>query len=86
MLLQLQEEGQETEAFYRVVISFYTAFVKKLLKVHNFRSPLWSMFSFLDPHQSRQINASLFEDIDKVIPISFDKSQVKLEAREFIID
>ena len=86
LLLHLQDEGQEIQSFYRNVITFYTAFIKKLLKVHNFRSPLWSIFSFLDPRQSRQINGSLLDDIERVIPITFEKSQVKLEAREFVVD
>ena len=78
LLLHLQDEGQEIQSFYMNVITFYTAFIKKLLKVHNFRSPLWSIFSFLDPRQSRQINGSLLDDIERVIPITFEKSQVKL--------
>ena len=86
LLLHLQDEGQEIQSFYRNAITFYTAFIKKLLKVHNFRSPLWSIFSFLDPRQSRQINGSLLDDIERVIPITFEKSQVKLEAREFVVD
>jgi hypothetical protein len=81
LLLHLKDEGQETGSFYRAVIAFYTAFVKKLLKVHNFRSPLWHIFSFLDPRQSRHITVSLFDDIERAILIPFDKSQVKLEAR-----
>ena len=86
LLLHLQDEGQETKSFYRAIIAFYTAFVKKLLKVHNFGSPLWHIFSFPDPHQSRKMSVSLFDDIERAIPISFDKSQVKLEAREFVVD
>ena len=83
LLLQLQDEGQETDPFYRAVIAFYTAFVKK---VHNFKSSLWPIFSYLDPHQSRHITVGLFGDIERAIPILFDKSQVKLEAREFVVD
>ena len=86
LLLQLQDEGQETESFYRAVTVFYTAFAQKLLKVHKFRSSLWPIFSFLDPHQSRQITVSQFDDIERAISIPFDKLQVKLEAREFVTD
>ena len=39
---------------------------------HNFKSPLWHIFSFLDPHQSTHITISLFDDIEKEIPIAFD--------------
>ena len=68
------------------MIRFYVSFIKKLLKVHNFSSPLWHLFSFLDPPQSRQITDSIFEDIEQVVSIAFDKAQVKVEAREFIVD
>ena len=86
LLLHLQDEGQEIDSFYKNVIAFYVSFIKKLLKVHNFNSPLWHTFSFLDPPQSRKISDCVFDDIEQVMPISFDKTQVKLEAREFIVD
>ena len=86
LLLHLQDEGHEIDSFYGKVVSFYVSFIKKLLKVHNFRSLLWHSFSFLDPPQSQQISDGVFDDIERVMPISFNKEQVKLEAREFSVD
>ena len=80
LLLHLTDDSQQTEPFYRAITTFYTAIVKKLLNVQNFKSPLWSIFSFLGTHQSTHINIGLLDGIEK------DKSQVKLEAREFVID
>ena len=86
LLLQVQGEEQKTEPFYRAVIAFYTAFIKKLQKVHNLRSLVWPIFAGLDPHQSRNITVGLLDEIEKEISILLDKSQVKLEVVDPEID
>ena len=59
LLLQVQDEGQETVPFYRELPS------TQLLKVNNFRSPLWLIFAGLYPHQGRNVTVGLFYEIEK---------------------
>ena len=50
LLLHLQENEREiVGSFYKQVIKFYQAFVKKQLKSFNFQSPVLHTLSFLDP-------------------------------------
>ena len=72
--------------FCERVVLFYEKFVTKLLKVFNFKSQALSSLSFLDPARSQQESPSVFEKVEENVPISFDKSAVKLEYREFSID
>ena len=41
MLLTIEEDGESVQFFYKGVTKFYEAFIKKLLKVHDFNSPLF---------------------------------------------
>ena len=47
---------------------------------------MFSTLSFLDPSLSQKKSTSTFEVIEAHFPISFDKSAVKLEYREFGTD
>ena len=86
LLLSIQEEGESVQCFYRGVVKFYEAFIKKLLKVHDFKSPLFHALSFLDPSQSQSVTSSTIDLLEQIYPIPFNKQQVKLEVREFLSD
>ena len=79
-------EGESVKLFYERVVLFYEKFVTKLLKVFNFKSQALSSLSFLDPARSQHESPSAFDRVEENIPISFEKSTVKLEYREFSID
>ena len=74
------------QSFYRGVIKFYEAFIKKLLKVHDFKSPFFHALSYLDPSQSQYVTSSTIDLLEQIYPVSFNKQLVKLEMREFLID
>ena len=86
LLLSIQEEGESVQSFYRGVVIFYEAFIKKLLKVHDFKSPLFHALSFLDPSQSQSVTSSTIDLLEQLYPVPFNKQQVKLEVREFLSD
>ena len=67
-------------------IEFYESFVRKQLMVFDFKSNVFSTQSFLDPSLSQKMSTSTFEVLEAHFPISFDKSAVKLEYREFVTD
>ncbi len=69
--LILHQEENEGESVG--VKTFYSAFVKKLLKVFDFKSEMLSTLAFLESKNS-------------FFPITFEKYLVKLEYREFAID
>ena len=52
LLLHLDDEGVTTQTFYGV-IEFYTAAVKKLLKLFDFKSKSLQVLSFLEPCNSQ---------------------------------
>ena len=87
MITDLRDnEGESVKTFYERVVLFYAKFVTKLLKVFNFKSQALSSLSFLDPARSQHESPSVFDKVEENVPISFDKSAVKLEYREFSID
>lgn len=62
LLLHLQQnEGELVGQFYRKVIQFYLAFVKKQLKSFDFQSPVICTLSYLDPIQAQQLPVSTFD-------------------------
>ena len=79
-------EGESVKPFYERVVLFYQNFVTKLLKVFNFKSQALSSLSFLNPEGSKHASSSVFDKVEENVSISFDKSAVKLEYREFSID
>ena len=83
---QEENEGEVVKEFYSGVIKFYSGFVKKLLKVFDFKSQVLSTLAFLEPTASQKISTSSFDRIADIIPITFDRNLVKLEYREFVID
>jgi len=88
LILHLEEnEGESVAQFYRGVITFYEAFIKKQLNKFNFKSKVLQVLSFLDPSKCQLLSQSHFALIEDNIPIvNFDKQQTKLEHREFLID
>ncbi len=66
--------------------TFYSAFVKKLLKVFDFKSEMLSTLAFLEPKNSQKMSLSSFDAIASFFPVTFEKDLVKLEYREFAID
>ena len=86
LIVHLNEnEGYSVNAFYTNVFKFYS-FVRKQLKVFDFKSSVVCTLSFLDPSLSQKMSVSTFDVIANHFPISFDKSAVKLEYREYMID
>ena len=79
-------EGESVKPFYERVVLFYEKFVTKLLKVFNFKSQTLNSLSFLDPARSQHESPSAFDKVEDNVSISFDKSAVKLEYREFSLD
>ena len=50
LLIHLHEnEGETVGVFYEKVVNFYVQFIKKLLKVFPFKSPVLHALEFLDP-------------------------------------
>jgi hypothetical protein len=67
------------EEFYKGVIEFYQRFIQKQLQKLDFKSRLLHILSFLDPANSLGIKQCTFDQIEDILPISFDKSAIKLE-------
>ena len=86
LLLSVQEEGESVQSFYGGVTKFYEAFIKKLLKVHDFKSSLFHALSYLDPSQSQSVTSSTVDLLEQIYPVPFNKQQVKLGIREFSTD
>ena len=81
-----QDEGVSTQSFYEGVIKFYIAAVKKHLKVFNFKSKVFQALSDLDPCMSQSMPQSTFDSIEQSIPVTLNKTAVKLKCCEFILD
>ena len=87
LIIHLEEnEGESLKEFYSGVKKFYLGFVKKLLKVFDFKSQVLSTLGFLEPIASQKMSPSCIDRISDLFPISFDKNVVKLEYREYVID
>ena len=87
LLLHLLDEGEDVQAFYSSVLQFYEAFVKKQLKAFDFKSEIFHSLAFLDPSKSQGMPpAATFSHIEKYLSVSFNKSAVSLEFREFAVD
>ncbi len=79
-------EGELLENFYNEVRQFYQLFIQKQLKKFDFKSKLFQILSFLDPVNSQDIKLCTFDQLDEILPITFDKAAVKFEYREFSVD
>ena len=73
LLLHFTDEGQQTEPFYRAVTT------QHLSKKITISSHLFGTFSHSLTPSKHTLIIGLFDDIEREIPIAFDKSQVKLE-------
>ena len=60
-------------------------FVKKQLKVFNFKSEILSALAFLYPVKSVSMPTSVFDLIEKIL-IEFDKALTTLEHHAFVYD
>ena len=81
-----ENEGEVVGQFFRKVIQFYQAFVRKQLKLFDFGSSILHSLSFLDPNQVQRMPLSTYDQIADSVAISFDKQQTKLEYRDFTTD
>ena len=64
LLLHLKEnEGEVVGQLYQKVIQFYQVFVKKQLKLFDFRSSVLRSLSFLDPDQAQRMPLSTYDQI-----------------------
>lgn len=79
-------EGEILNEFYKGVVEFYQRFIQKQLQKFDFKSQLLQTLSFLDPANSQGIKQCTFDQIDDLLPVTFDKAAVKLEHREFVLD
>ena len=79
-------EDELLNEFYEGVVQFYQRFIQKQLQKFDFKSQLLQILSFLDPAYSQGIKQCAFDQIDDLLPITFDKAVVKLEHREFVLD
>lgn len=87
MITHLEDnDGEPIQSFFPDVVTFYERFVKKLLKVFDFKSKHSNALAFLDPVKSVSMPTSVFDLIEENIPIDFDKALTKLEHREFVCD
>ena len=71
--------------FYKGVIQFYQHFIQKQLQKFDFKSQLLQILSFLDPANSQDIKQCTVDQIDDLLPITFDEDVVELEHREFVL-
>ena len=71
---------------YKGVVQFYLRFVQKQLKKFDFKSQLLHIVSVLDPVNSQGIKQCTFDQLDDILPVTFDKAAVKVEYREFVVD
>ena len=69
--------SQHTNTFYDGVVTFYQSFIQKQLNKFDFKSRLLHTLSCLDPYMSQNPKLpSLIDEVEKTLPISFDKSTV----------
>lgn len=74
--------GLESIMIHPDQIKFYKAFIKKSLKVHDFKPSLFNSLSYLVPSQSQDITSSTI-DLEQIYLVAFNNQQVKREMREF---
>ena len=65
-----------TRELFNVISALYRRNCRNLTK----------LFHILDPSNSRGLKQNTFDQIDEIIPLTFDKVAVKLEHREFVVD
>ena len=71
LLLHISDnEGEAVGSFYKSVIKFYQGFVKKQLKIFDFKSQVLRTLFFLNPAEIQCVPQTVFAD---TIPIAFDK-------------
>lgn len=58
----------------------------KPLKAFDLKSELLPSLAFLDLHKSQSMPPSTFSQVQKCLPVCFDKAKVSLEFREFVVD
>ena len=81
-----ENEGGAAGKFYEHVIQFYQAFIKKQLKIFDFKSPVFRTLSLLYPVNAQSMSLSTFDMLDKSFSVNYDKRQIKLEYRDFSTD
>lgn len=81
-----ENEGVTVNNFYVQVKSFYVSFLDKLRAKFDFGSGIFKALRLLCPTESQKIELDTFDFICDSIAIQFDKSEVKLEFREFAVD
>lgn len=86
LAIHLIDDGEILGDFYDRVILFYQRFIEKQLQKFDFKSKLLHILSFLDPANTVDIKQCTFDQIEDISPITFDKTAVKLEHREFVVD
>ena len=74
------------QKFFEGVVKFYEFFVKKQLKVFDFKSQVLHALAFLDPVKSVTMPTSVFDLIEENFSLDFHKASTKLEHREFVCD
>jgi hypothetical protein len=80
-------EGESIQRiFFPYVVEFFEKFLKKLIKVFDFKSQRLHALGLLDPAKSVTMPGSVFDLIEDNFSIDFDKSLTKLEYREFVCD
>ena len=87
LFVHLSESQDELmNGFCKQVIQFYQHFLQKQIKKFDFKSKLFHILSLLDPVNSRGVKQYTFDQIDEILPVTFDKLAVKLAHREFVVD
>ena len=81
-----ENEGLSVNNFYLHVKSFYVSFLDKLIAKFDFESNIFKALRLLNPTECQKINLETFDHIYDSIAITFDKSAVKMEFREFAVD
>ena len=81
-----ENEGESAQKFFKGVVKFYECFVKKQLKVFDFKSQVLSTMAFLDPMKCVSMPTSVFDLIEEQFSLDFDKALTKLEHSEFVCD
>lgn len=73
--------------YYKVVsVQFYLHFVQKQLKNFDFKFQLLHILSFHDLVNTQGIKQCLFDQVNDILPATFDKAAVKIEYSKFVVD
>ena len=87
LLMHLKDnECERVSGFYKDTVNFYQRFIQKQLQKFDFKSNLLHILSFLDPPNSQNIKQSTFDQVNELVPLTFNKVAAMLEHREFAVD